>query len=200
MGHVTETCKEEIQMKKIIVGAFFLLFIQSNSFSSIFDDLKENKKTSYLDFILLKIEQRLSQRHGLLGPQPLAFRIQYQSVGSVVNFLEEKEKIEISIIGVMDKLRYEKKKYKPKLSDCNILRNLLLYGKYGYNVIFQKRNKYLTKAGMEDIFIARFLNNLSLSDKERNYILENTITKVQIIDPVRGNDFFCKGNVADELR
>ena len=53
---------------------------------------------------------------------------------------------------------------------------------------------------MEDIFIARFLNNLSLSDKERNYILENTITKVQIIDPVRGNDFFCKGNVADELR
>ena len=48
--------------------------------ASIFDELREKKKTTYLDFILLKIEQRLIQRHGLLGTQTMALRIQYQSI------------------------------------------------------------------------------------------------------------------------
>ena len=100
----------------------------------------------------------------------------------------------------MDKKRYSEKKYKPKLSDCNILRNILLFGKYGYNMIFQKRNKYLTNEDMEEIFVSRFLNNLSLSDKEKNYILQNTFAKVEIIDPVRGNNIFCKGKISQELR
>ena len=167
--------------------------------ASIFDDLKENKKTSYLDFILLKIEQRLNQRHGLLGAQPLAVRIQYQSVGSQVDFLENESEIIISIIGVMDKRRYSNKKYTPKISDCNILRNILLYGKHGYNVLFQKRNKYLTNVDMKEIFLSRFLNNLSLSDKEKNYIINNTSAKVQVIDPVRGNDIFCSGKITEDL-
>ena len=87
------------------------------------------------------------------------------------------------------------------MSDCNVLRNLLLYGKYGYNLIFQKRTSILSKGEMEDIFVSRFLNNLTLSEKEKNYILENTIVKSQVIDPVRGNNIFCSGKVADhELR
>ena len=187
-------------MKKIISIIIFLLFTQTTLATSIFDDLKESKKTSYLDFILLKIEQRLLQRHGLLGAQPMAFRIQYQSIGSQVEFSEKDSKIIVSVIGVMDKRRYSKKKYKPKISDCNILRNLLVYGKYGYNVIFQKRNTYLTSADMEEIFLSRFLNSLSLSEKERKFIVDNTSVRVQIIDPVRGNDIFCTGKIAGELR
>ena len=46
-----------------------------------FDSLKKEKKTSYLDFVLLKIENRLIQRHTLLGPQYFAVRIQYQNLG-----------------------------------------------------------------------------------------------------------------------
>ena len=168
--------------------------------ASIFDDLKENKRTSYLDFILLKIENRLIQRHGLLGAQFMALRIQYQSVGSQVEFSEKESKITISIIGVMDKKRYSQKKYIPKISDCNILRNILLYGKYGYNVIFQKRNTFLTNADMEEIFLTRFLHNLSLSKKEKNYILNNTLARVQVIDSVRGNDMFCTGKISEDLR
>jgi len=133
-----------------------LLFTQTALRASTFDDLKESKKTSYLDFILLKIEQRLIQRHGLLGAQPMALRIQYQSIGSQVEFIEKESKIIISIIGVMSKKRYSQKKYKPRISDCNILRNILLYGKYGYN-IFQKRNRILNSAVMEEIFLTRFL-------------------------------------------
>ena len=186
-------------MKKIISIIIFLLFTQTTLATSIFDDLKENKKTSYLDFILLKIEQRLIQRHGLLGAQPMALRIQYQNVGSQVEFAKKESKIIISIIGVMDKKRYSQKKYIPKISDCNILRNILLYGKYGYN-IFQKRNKFLTKADMEELFLLRFLENLSISEKEKNFIIDNTLARVQIIDPVRGNDIFCTGNIIEDLR
>jgi len=186
-------------MKKIILGTIFLLFAQTTLLASTFDDLKK-KKTSYLDFVLLKIEQRLIQRHGLLGAQFIALRVQYQSVGSQVDFSEKESEIIISIIGVMDKKRYSQKKYIPKISDCNILRNILLYGKYGYNAIFQKRNRFLTNADMEEIFVSRFLNNLSLSEKEKNYILNNTLVRSQIIDPVRGNDIFCTGKIAEDLR
>ncbi|SVC70439.1 uncharacterized protein METZ01_LOCUS323293 [marine metagenome] len=175
-----------------------MLFTQTALRASTFDDLKESKKTSYLDFILLKIEQRLIQRHGLLGAQPMALRVQYQSVGSQVEFIEKDSKIIISIIGVMNKNRYSQKKYIPKISDCNILRNILLYGKRGYN-IFQKRNIYLTNANMKEIFLSRFLDNMSLSEKEKNYIVDNTLARVQIIDPVRGNDIFCVGRITDDL-
>ena len=134
-----------------------------------------------------------------MGAQPFALRIQYQKVGSQVDFVEKESKILISIIGVMDKKRYSSKKYVPKISDCNILRNILMYGKQGYNVIFKKRNSYLTDSIMEEIFTSWFLKNLSLSKEEKNFILTNTSANVQILDPVRGNDISCSGNVAREL-
>ena len=185
-------------MKKII---FVILLIFSNQClaTSTFDNLINIKKTSYLDFILLKIENRLIQRHGLLGAQVVAMRVQYQDIGSQVDFVKEESKIIISVIGVMDKTRYKQKYYKPKISDCNILRNILLYGKYGYNVIFQKRNKYLTNTDMHELYIKRFLNNLTLSEEEKDYLVNNTFAEIQIIDPVKGNDFFCKGNIAKDL-
>tara|TARA_B100001123_G_C14908647_1_gene866843 strand:- start:5 stop:565 length:561 start_codon:yes stop_codon:yes gene_type:complete len=186
-------------MKKIILMVIILILSQSELLATTFEDLKKTRKTSYLDFILLKIEQRLIQRHGLLGSQPIALRVQYQTIVTEVDFSETESKITISIIGVMDKRRYQKKKYTPKLSDCNILRNILLYGKYGYN-IFQKRNKHLSNAKMSEIFLGRFLNNLSLSENEKDYILNNTLAKVEVIDPVRGNNIFCTGGIDKELK
>ena len=126
-------------------------------------------------------------------------RVQFQHIGSQVDFNEKESVIIISIRGVMDKARYSKKKYKPKITDCNVLRNILLYGKYGYNLIFQKRNKFLTNDMMEEIFISRFLNNLSINEEEKKYIVSNTFAKVQIIDPVKGNDVYCEGKITEEL-
>jgi len=185
-------------MKRLIF-IILLLFLNQNSLAeTAFKDLQD-KKTSYLDFVLTKIESRLVQRHNLLGTQMMPVRIQFQNVGSQVDFFSKESRIVISIRGVMDKNRYSKKKYIPKLTDCNILRNILLYGKQGYHLILKKRNKFLTDSDMKDIFISRFLNNLTLSDEEKNYITENTFARVQIIDPVRGNDVFCSGNIAKEL-
>ena len=52
---------------------------------------------------------------------------------------------------------------------------------------------------MEEIFVSRFLNNLTLTAKEKNHILKNTLARIQIIDPVRGNDIFCTGKIAEDL-
>ena len=186
-------------MKKIILTLIFIFLSNTCIAENIFGDLTKKQKTPYLDFILLKIENRLIQRHGLLGAQYVAMRVQYQNIGSQVDYFEKESKIVISVLGVMDKERYKQKYYKPKISDCNILRNILLYGKYGYSVIFQKRNKYLTNEDMYEIFIERFLNNLTLTEEEKDYLVKNTFAKVKIIDPVKGNDFFCKGNIAEDL-
>ena len=186
-------------MKKVILLITFLFLTETSFADSIFKSLKEDKKTSYLDFILLKLENKLIQRHALLGTQVFALRVQYQNVGSIVEYIEKESKVVISIIGIMDKERYSKKKYKPKISDCNILRNILLYGKYGYNVFLQKRNKYLTNETMKEIFISRFLNNLTITEEEKEYIVQNTFAKVQVIDPVKGNNIYCEGKISEEL-
>ena len=187
-------------MKKIILTLSILFFFQTAYSDSEFTKLKKDQTVSYLDFILLKIEGRLVQRHALLGPQMVPVRVQFQHIGSQVDFNEKESIIIISIRGVMDKARYSKKKYIPKVMDCNILRNLLLYGKQGYNLISRKRNSYLTNTDMEEIFISSFLNNLSITEKQKNFILNNTFARVEIIDPVRGNDVFCKGKIAEELQ
>ena len=185
--------------KKTIIFFFIFLFFHTNLFANTFDELKNVRKTSHLDFILLKIEQKLIQRHSLLRAQVLPMRIQYQNIGSQVNFIEKDSKIEITIMGVMDKRRYSKKKYIPKLSDCNILRNIILYKKYGYN-IFQKKNSYLTTSYMENSFRTTFLSNLSLSDNEQDFIIRNIKIKVNIIDTARGNDLFCAGSLTKDLK
>ena len=74
-----------------------------------------------------------------------------------------------------------------------------MYGKQGYNIIFKKRNNYLKDSDMENIFIDRYLNNLSISDEEKIFIMQNTFARVQILDPVRGNDILCTGKIAEEL-
>ena len=53
---------------------------------------------------------------------------------------------------------------------------------------------------MEEIFLTRFLHNLSLSKEEKNFIINNTLARVQVVDPVRGNDIFCTGKITEDLR
>ena len=192
-----ETCKKNFLG---IILSLFLIFIFTNfSYGSQTFKQLENRKVSYLDFFLLKLENTINKRVHILRSQLLATRVQYSNIGIQVDFNNKKEEIFINMYAIMDKKRYSKKKYIPKISDCNILRNILLYGKYGYNLIFLKRNTFLTNADMEEIFLTRFLHNLSLSKKEKNYILNNTLARVQVIDPVRGNDVFCTGKIARDL-
>ena len=91
-------------MRQIILLITFLLLAEIGFADSTFKSLQEDKKTSYLDFILLKIENKIIQRHALLKTQVVALRVQYQNVGSQVDYVEKELKVVISIIGIMDKL------------------------------------------------------------------------------------------------
>ena len=182
-------------MKKVLL---ILLILSSSSFStSTFDVLKNKKKISYLDFVLLKIENRLIQRHGLLGAQYLVMRVQYQHIGTQVDFIEEKSRIDISFTGVMDKQRYSKKKYEQKMSDCNQVRNIIFYNKHGYKFFTQKRDPALSEGIMIDIFESVFLNNLNLTKEEINFLLDKMYINITVFHPIKKNELVCSGKVND---
>ena len=189
--------------KKLFFFLFlFSIFILTHSYaysSSLEENFKE-KKISYLEFILNNLENKtLIRSKKLVYSQPVAIRIQYQSIGSLVKFNKDKNKIIIDIVGVMDQRRYKKKNYKPKLSDCNIIRNLIFFNQHGYG-FFQKRNKYLTTDDMEQYFINNFLNNMYLNEKEVQELINNINVNVEIISPNKNHNFFCSGNIVqDEL-
>jgi len=156
-----------------------------------------NKQTSYLDFLLLKLENKLINRVGILSSQMLPSRVQYSHVGIEIIYDKKNEKIFIEIQAIMDKRRYTKKKYKQKLSDCNIVRNLIFYQKTGYKFFTQKRDLYLSEELMEKIFKESFLSNLTLNDNEIKFLLKNMLVKVNVIHPVNKTNLVCSGNVND---
>ena len=46
----------------------------------------------------------------------------------------------------------------------------------------------------------QYHGNIILTDEEKDYIVKNTFAKVEVVDPVRGNDIFCAGNISEELK
>ena len=97
----------------------------------------------------------------------------------------------------MDRNRYKKKNYTQKLSDCNQVRNLILYQKHGYKFFTQKRDPVLSKGIMEDIFKEVFFNNISFNEKEINFLLDNMFVNVTILHPIKKRELSCYGQVND---
>ena len=124
-------------------------------------------------------------------------RVQYSNIGIQVNFDDKDKKIYIDVYAVMDRVRYSKKKYKQKLSDCNQVRNLIFYRKHGYKFFTQKRDPKLSKGVMEDIFKEVFFSNLSFNDEERDFLLNNMIINVSILNPITKMELSCSGKVND---
>ena len=62
---------------KNILRVIFFLFLTSTSFADINFSNLENKKVSYLDFFLLKYENALIRKAGILANQIFVTRVQY---------------------------------------------------------------------------------------------------------------------------
>ena len=190
-------------MKKIKLKNFLLIlicyFVFFNNAAKVYADFNsiEKKQTSYMDFLLLKLENKLVNKIKILNSQMFPSRVQYSYVATNVNYNKKKEKIYINIKAIMDKNRYTKKKYKQKMSDCNVVRNLTFYQKTGYKFFTQKRDPYFSEDMMTDIFKRDFLGNTSLSENEINFLLNNINVKVQIVNPVNNTDLICSGKVND---
>ena len=191
-----ETCNKKKIINVILCAIFIFIF---NNFSYSEESFKnlENKKVSYLDFFLLKYENKLIRRSQYLKAQLLATRVQYSSIIIVVDFDNKREKIITEIYAFMDKIRYTKKKYNPKLSDCNQVRNLIFYRKNGYKFFTQKRDPALSVEIMEDIFKEVFFGNIDFSEKEINFLLDKMFVNVTILHPIQKRELSCYGKIND---
>ena len=69
-----------------------------------------------------------------------------------MNFDEKNERIQIDIVAIMDKSRYAKMIYKQKLSDCNIVRNLISEKKNPKDRWQRRHHYWKTNDGIQHIF------------------------------------------------
>ena len=81
---------------KNILRVIFFLFLTSASFADINFSNLENKKVSYLDFFLLKYENALIRKAGILANQIFVTRVQYSNVGVRIKYFKKKKKSTLS--------------------------------------------------------------------------------------------------------
>ena len=190
------TCKNFFLSSFII--KFFLMFVLiSHSYAETTFKKLENKKVPFLDFFLLKFENKIIQRSQFLRSQIFASRVQYSNINIKVDYDKKKEKIFINLYAVMDKNRYSKKRYKQKMSDCNQIRNLIFYKRHGYKFLTQKRDPTLSQGVMEDIFKDVFFSNLSFNEEEIDFLLNKMLIDITIFHPIKKTELTCTGKVND---
>ena len=187
-----EICKIKF-INIILIFLLIFAFIKKTNAEINFQTL-ENKKVSYLDFFLLKFENKLTKRVHILRRQALATRVQYSSIAIEVA-LNNNEEIFVKMYAIMDKKRYSKKNYKQKLSDCNQVRNLIFYSKHGYKFFTQKRDPSLSTGLMEDIFVDVFFNNIRFTKNEIKFLLDRMFVDITIFNPVKKIELRCSGKV-----
>lgn len=190
-----EICKKKI--KNVLLNIFILFFFTNPCYSSESFKKLEEKKVSYLDFFLLKFENNITRRANVLQRQVVATRVQYSNIGIKVKFIDKEEKIFVSIYAIMDKMRYQKKKYVQKISDCNQVRNLIFYNKHGYKFFTQKRDPNLSIEKMKSIFKEVFFENLNFNDEEIKFLMKKMFIKITILHPILKKELSCYGKIND---
>ena len=184
-----------------IINCFLIFFSNNPIFAEQSFKKLENKKVSFVDFFLMKYENKLVRRSQALRSEVFPTRVQYSNVSIEVDFDNNKKEILTDIYAVMSKSRYLKKKYNQKLSDCNQVRNILFYRKHGYKFFSQKRDPNFSQEKMKDIFLKVFFNNVNLDEEEKDFLLEKMFVKVTIFHPVNKTELSCFGKANDyELR
>ena len=189
-------CKKKIIIN-IILSALLIFAVIKPADAELNFKSFETKKVSYMDFFLLKFESLLIRRSQALRKQLLATRVQYSNIGIQVDFDNKKEKISINIYAIMDRIRYKKKNYIQKLSDCNQVRNLIFYQKHGYKFFTQKRDPAFSEDVMQDIFKRVFFDNLSFNEKEKIFLVNKMFVDVTIFHPITKRELSCSGKAND---
>ena len=154
----------------------------------------ENKFIPLKDFIILKYDLFLKDNLSSIFQGGGMFGIMYQEIKYDVK-INQDNIIELSIRGIMDKKRYTNKRYYPKLSDCNIIRNKVFVKKYGYSFLKQSLNYSVNEESLSSIISDKILNISSLDKDLKKLIIENTIIKIEIIHPKNEKNISCSGKI-----
>ena len=151
---------------------------------------------SAIDFLMVKFDNFfIKNKNKIIDSNP--FSVSYQSVNYYVIY-EENEHFQVFIEAIMDKYRYTKvKKYYPKNTDCNVVRNRIFFDKFGYSIFRRKKNNALNETMMREILINNIFNLEYLNDDMKNFLIKNTRIKVQITHPEKGRFITCSGNIMD---
>ncbi len=179
-------------LRIFIVLIFFTISSSVKSETSLL-----NQKVSVVDLILLKYEIFLTKNFSRLykgggTPQTL---ILYQYIDSTVKYTEENGFF-VNIYAYMDRNRYTiKKKYNPKISDCNAVRNKIFLNKVGYNFLTQKKNNFVSESAITNIISTRILSLSGLSVKDKERIINNTQIEIEIVHPNKFNSIKCRGRI-----
>ncbi len=184
-----EICK----ISRIIIFIIFFTFS-----SSVKSEIKLlDIKVSAVDLILLKYEIFLTKNFNRLykgGGIPQTI-IVYQYIDSTVKYNEENG-FSVNINAYMDKVRYtKKKKYSPKISDCNAIRNKIFLNKVGYNFLTQKKNNFVSESKLTSTISGRILNLSGLSVKDKERIINDTQIEIEIIHPNKFHSIKCRGRI-----
>lgn len=176
---------------------FFLIilniFLLMNNL--IADNPLEKKIISAKNFIEIKFDlffTKNKNRLTILGQMPTM--IVYQNI-DVRSKFNDKDELIIDIKAIMDKRRYSKKKYLPKNSDCNSLRNKWLTGVTGYSFFTHKRNYKVSEDDLDQILKVEIYDIDELTNKEVNELIEKTKIEIEIIHPNKLNSISCSGRL-----
>ncbi len=186
-----ETCK--IKFSNFFLFLIILIFFQTQTCASSFKEIAKSK-ISIIDLVIFKIESfMIKNKQRMFVQDP--FKILYQEIGFNVQYIDG-EKIHISVLGLMDKLRYKKtKKYKPNIKDCNVLRNKIFYNKYGYSPIRRKKTLDLDENYMKEILKEYVFNLDSLGEKQVDFLIDNTHIEILISHPLPRYNISCIGKL-----
>ena len=188
-----------MKIKKILYIVFFTSILNLNLTLAKEIDLS-GKFIPLKDFMLLKFDLFLNNNLKNLTSGAGITHVAYQSIKYDIS-IDNENKISIKINALMDKNRYKSKKYYPKLSDCNQVRNKIFLNKSGYSFLSQKRNNYVSKENLSFVLNNEILNISLLDEKIKTKISENTTIHIAVIHPKPEKSINCSGKlVSDELK
>ena len=184
--------------KYIIIILSIIIYTYAPATFADFNKLPNIKITS-MDFLLTKFDNFfIKNQHKILRNNPLM--IYYESLNYSVTY-KKGENIEVAIEAKMNQKRYKRKKYFPKLPDCNIVRNKIFYNKSGYTFYKRNRTYDLDEEVMREILKKSIYNLENIDDELVSFLIDKTKIRVNIIHPNQNKNFSCSGNIADfELR
>tara|TARA_B100000575_G_scaffold272381_1_gene254435 strand:- start:38 stop:601 length:564 start_codon:yes stop_codon:yes gene_type:complete len=178
---------------KFLFKLFFVLIFSSNVFAQKID--LSNVNISVRDLILLKYDLFfLKNKQRLVTSQVVRLMVDYQYVNFNLE-VDEDNKFFLRITAVMNKQRYKQKRYYPKNSDCNIVRNKLFLNKYGYSFWKRKPSYAFDEDDLRDVLINQIYKSDNLTKKQLSQLVDQTSIEIEIIHPRIEKSITCKGKI-----
>lgn len=183
---------------KLIAVLIFTSFFYS--FSNAQVSLNSTNLTAK-DIILIKYEIFFMKNKNRIVKNSLyKTMIHYQHLSYSV-IIDDQDNIKINLNAFMDRSRYKLKKYYPKISDCNIVRNKLITNKHGYSVMNTKNNFMVSEKLIYETIKNNIYNLEKFDEKNIKDSINRTKILINIIHPNKANNISCSGKITQvELR